>query len=198
MRSRPLALLVCAAAAACSDTPMPGNQVLGRYEFQAVPLEASCAIDVSQDGFTFAGTFSRDSETGEAWYRLNSIVREATFDGQVATATYSAPRVFIGGCDGGDCCAGCTTELRETVVVGLMSKSMNDAAGDACPANPLDGGMPSGPGVTPPGPADTGFDAVRACGELLDEVVATPNEGESCDPRCGQCRLKYTLIGARR
>jgi hypothetical protein len=179
---------------ACNpETPMPGDTVLGRYEFQASPLSLDCELDdVTTTGFNFTGTFSRDSATGEAWYRLNNILSAATYDAPVATAVYSAPRTF------GSLCDGCTTELRETVVVALMSKSMNDAAGDVCPDNPLDGGLPSGEGITPAGYADVGYDAVRACGELADQVVATPNEGTSCDPRCGQCRMRYRLVGARR
>lgn len=172
---------------------MPGDVQMGTYAFTATPLELDCAVDdIPQGGFAFTGAFSQQSTTGEAWFRLNNVVREASFDGQVARATYAAPRSFGAQCDG------CTTELRESLAVALLSKSQNGAAGDRCPEGALDGGVPVGPGVTPPGPVAQGYDALRACGEMVDEIVATPNEGASCDPACGQCRLRYRLEGARR
>ena len=172
---------------------MPGDQVMGNYAFTAEPLELDCAVDgIASAGFSFSGTFSRDSQSGEAWFRLNNVVREATFDGQVARATYAAARTFAAQCDG------CTTELQESLAVAILSKSQNDAAGDACPETALDGGVPVGGEVTPPGPVASGYDALRACGEMLNQVVATPNEGTSCAPECGACRMRYRLKGARR
>lgn len=186
--------VVLLALAACpAETVMPGDQDLGTYRFDAEPLELDCLVDgVAGDGFSFDGTFSRDTVTNEAWYRLNNVVREASFDGQVARATYAAPRSFASQCDG------CTTELRESIAVAILSKSQNDAAGDGCPEGALDGGLPLGGGVTPPGPVASGYDALRACGELVDEIVATPIDGTSCSAECGACRLRYRLKGARR
>jgi hypothetical protein len=176
-----------------AETPMPGDEEMGTYAFTATPLELNCEVgDIPEGGFSFTGTWSRDTSTGEAWYRLNNVVSQASFDGQVATVSYTAPRTFGGPCEG------CSTELRETVTVAILSKSQNDAAGDLCPTDVLDGGLPQGEGITPPGALARGYDALRACGELVNEIVATPLEGASCDPACGACRLRYHLAGARR
>jgi hypothetical protein len=187
---RALIAALLSLSACPTETAMPGDQGLGSYRFDAEPLELDCLIDgISDEGFSFDGTFSRDSVTNEAWFHLNGVVREASFDGQVARATYAAPRSFASQCDG------CATELRETIAVAILSKSQNDAAGDACPDGALDGGLLPG---SPPGPVASGYDALRACGELLDEVVATPIDGQGCAAECGACRLRYRLKGARR
>lgn len=173
---------------------MPGDEVMGTYAFEAAPLEQQCELsDVPATGFGFTGTFTRDSASTQAWFRLNNVVREGEFDGQVFRVGYAARRVFTDAR-----CGGCSTELSEVLTVAILSKSQNDAAGDGCPDSPLDGGVPQGAGVTPPGPVANGFDAVRACGELENAVLATPLEGEACAPECGQCALRYRVNGARR
>jgi len=188
------AALACLACLGCSGTPqLPGDQMMGAYAFNAELLEAACEIpEVSGPDFSFQASFSRDSATGAAWFSLNRVLRDAAFDGQVLSTTYEAPRSF------GEVCGGCTTTLQESVWVAILSQSQNEAAGDGCPEAALDGGIPAGPGITPPGSVSTGFDAVRACGELLDVVSATALEGQECDVRCGRCALRYRLAGARR
>ena len=185
------AVLVCACT---PETQLPGDEPMGSYSFEAIPLELDCRLtDIAEGGFTFTGAFSRDSESGAAWFRLNNILREAQFDGQVITSSYAAPRVFNDAL-----CKGCSTELQESFALAILSKSQNDASGGSCPEGALDGGIPSGGGITGPGKVGPSFDAVRACGEWVNEVLATPLDGESCDPGCGLCRLRYTVVGARK
>ena len=166
---------------------------MGLYQFHAEPVSRVCSLpNLPTVGFDFAGTFSRFRDGGAVFLTLNGIPRDAGFDGQIITSSHSASRGFELP-DGGSCKA-CDMKVIETLSVALLSKSQSSAVGDKCPEHPLDGGVPGlDAGVTLPGSTETGFDSVRACGDLLEEIVG---EG-SCDPLCA-CLLTYRLEGERK
>ena len=166
---------------------------MGLYQFRAEPLARDCSLaDIPSYGFDFPGTFSRFRDGGGVFLSLNGIARDAGFDGQIARSTHSAPRTFTLP-DGGQCSPR-DTQMVETLTVALLSSSQSQAVGDRCPGNPLDGGIPGeDAGVQRPGSTPTGFDSVRACGELLEQIVATGD----ADPLC-TCQLRYRLTGDRK
>jgi hypothetical protein len=137
-------------------------------------------------------TLTHAPATGAAWVLLRGEVRDGGFDGQVLVSTDEAPRSFPSACGG--CPADGGVRVRETLALAVLSASQAQAAGGACPAAPLDGGVPrpDDAGVRPPGPrADAGYDAVLGCGELVVDVL--PAEG--CD--CRACRVVYRMSGGR-
>lgn len=186
-------VLLALALVSCAPAPgFSGDEVLGTFAFTAVrePLaEDSCAFDEAQDSFSFEGTFSRELESGQAYFTVNGSARVGTFDGQIAEATARAERRF-------EACACATTVVEETLRVALLSSSQDAVLLGQCPAAALDGGVPVEEGVDggvgPPRMTATGFDAVRACGELLDILV--PGADCACDP----CRMLYRVEGLRR
>ena len=186
-----LALMGCPA-----DDGPPGDENMGLYQFRAepVPLSVSCGLPgIPNTGFDFSGTVSRFRDGGAVFLTLNGISRDAGFDGQIITSSHSAPRTFKL-LDGGQCAAHCDMRVVETLRVALLSQSQNAAVSDRCPANPLDGGVPGvDAGVKRPGSTETGFDSVRACGDLLEDIVGIG----MCDPLCS-CQLKYKLSGDRK
>lgn len=194
---KPAAVLCLGFCCGCltQDRP-PGDEIMGTYGFHAEWIPAPfCGLpDISTASIDFAGTFSRFRDGGAVFLTLNGVPRDAGFDGQIATSTHAAARTFLLPDSGS--CAPCDMKLVETLAVALLSRSQSQALGDRCPSNPLDGGVP-GPdaGVTFPGTTPTGFDSVRACGELHEQIVATG----ACDPLCSAgCQLDYVLTGDRR
>lgn len=194
MIDRRLLLCAVAALAGClpNDRP-PGDEAMGVYNLVADPVSRVCALpDIPANSFPFSATLSRFRDGGAVYLTLNGISRDAGFDGQVASSSHSASRTFALA-DGGSC-SSCEMRVVETIVVALLSKSQSAALGDKCPANALDGGLP-GPdaGATLPGSTATGFDSVRACGDLYEQILGTG----TCDPACA-CLLKYRLSGDRK
>ncbi len=193
MSRRVLILAVFGLCGCPADDGPPGDENMGLYQFRAEPLSLACGLpDIPNAGFDFAGTLSRFRDGGPVFLTLNGISRDAGFDGQILTSSHAAPRTFKLP-DGGSC-APCQMRVIETLSIALLSKSQSSAVGDRCPPNPLDGGVPSpDSGVTLPGSTQTGFDAVRACGDLYEEITG---DG-TCDPACA-CVLKYQLVGERK
>ena len=191
--TRALPLLLAALLLGCPVDGPPGDENMGLYQFRAEPLSISCGLpDIPNNGFDFSGTFSRFRDGGAVFLTLNGLSRDAGFDGQIVTSSHSAPRTFELP-DGGHC-APCEMRVVETMSIALLSKSQSAAVGDRCPDNPLDGGVPGeDAAVTRPGSTVTGFDAVRACGDLFEEIVGTG----TCDPLCA-CLLQYRLVGERK
>lgn len=192
--TRLLPLAVCAALLGCPENERtPGDENMGTYQFHAEPTSLACGLpDIPNNGFDFTGTFSRFRDGGAVFLTLNEIARDAGFDGQVAYSAHSAPRTFALP-DAGSC-APCQMRVIETIQVALLSKSQSSAVGDKCPPNPLDGGVPGADGgVQLPGSTATGFDSVRACGALSEEITGTG----TCDPLCA-CLLTYRLTGERK
>ncbi len=197
-------ILVCAvavtavlAAGSCGGgEKLPGDENLGTWAFTAVPEAISCALaDVPDAGFQFSGTYTRNRDGGQVFLTLNGVSRNANFDGQVVSSELTAARSFAE-------CMPCTTEVQETLRVSILSRSQSEAAGNICPERPLDGGTPApndAGTITAPGPTNNGFDAVRACGELVDQVIAKPPAGgAACNPKCGGCSLRYRITGERK
>lgn len=193
-------LLLLLASCTVPDTG-PGDEVMGSFAIVAeeLPPPANpadepfprCTLkEVPADGgFEFTARLSRNRDGGEAFLVIGGVPRDATFDGQVVTSGYRAPRRY-------EECACVDTELQETLTVALLSTSQNAAVGNACPPNPLDGGVPEplpDGGILRPDTTPRGFDAVRACGELVDVVQPS---GTDC--QCAPCWMRYQVRGVRR
>ena len=188
--------------AGCVDTAATASEeVLGNFELTAEPVSSSCAYDeASAAPLAFTVRVSRALDGGEVTVSLHGIERPATFDGQVLRTTYRAPRTFSDcSCtaeqrDAGCACSGVT--LEERLEVALVSLEQDEVLGRACPDLPLDGGVPTvgadGGALSLPATTPRGFDAVRACGELWDDI----QPGEGCF--CAACSMRYAVRGVRR
>ncbi|MEN9800471.1 MAG: hypothetical protein RL653_4168 [Pseudomonadota bacterium] len=200
MRRRVL-LAVGLLLAGCPGPSAPsGEEVLGQFELVAEPVSSTCSYAEAPSGnLPFTLQVRRTLDGGAVTVTLNGLERPASFDGQVLRTVFEAPRVFADcSCnaeqrDAGCACTGAT--LTETLEVALASLSQDQVLGGACPANALDGGMPtpaSDAGIFLPTTTARGFDAVRACGELVDDIQ--PAEG--CF--CAACSMRYAVRGVRR
>jgi hypothetical protein len=181
---------------ACPVASPPGDQPMGLYSLGATLSDRDdCALpEISGADFGFEATLTRDSSSEQAWMTLAGYSREATFDGQYFTSVHSAPRVFAE-------CSDCETQLVETISVSMLSRSQSDAVGGQCPSDALDGGTPGidpDAGIAGPRQTAQGFDAVRLCGVLRSEVVATGLDGGACSAKCNGCGVRYQLRGDRR
>ena len=178
---------------------------------QICPFEPETGFEAALREIEFVGTFTSCSgnagtascsaaNAGQVFFTATKADRLAGFDGQYAwLEPLTEPREFSA-CvvDGGTC----VTTVTETMRVALYSLSQTYASGlpFRCPPNPLDGGVPAPDGgVVAPAWTPEGFDAVFACGELVDVVRA--------DPTCkcvhdggiptGECVLYYGISGER-
>lgn len=180
---------------ACSQKP-PGDELIGTFSFTATPVSNNCNLTEVQDGgFTFDATFSRNKNPGnQAWVTVYGTSRDATYDGGYVFSEQVAPRTFIN-CQPPDasqpvCTAVAVDEVFEVV---LLSASQDALLGSTCPPSALDGGVPGADaGAMPPSSQPSGFDAVRACGELTDTI--SPDARCSCPP----CSLVYSVEGKRK
>ncbi len=121
--------------------------------------------------------------------------REGAWSGQYFTSSAEARRVFP------LLCGNCRTPLEERMTLALISHAQSEAAGNRCPFDPLDGGVPVDldAGVGPPSNGPLGFDAVRACGELATRVLSAGlADGGACAPECSACAVRYLVTGERR
>jgi len=188
----------------CPSTspPIPGSERMGTFDFTAQVVRLSdggvdpawedCSlkkvpiVEAPGDDFAFQAILSREPSTNEVWLTIGGVSRKATFDGQLVESTFSADRQFQA-FDGGG-------KLSERFKVALLSRSQSLWLGGLCPADALDGGLP-GPdaGVTLPGSTQNGFDALRACGVLTDDVEPPP----TC-VGCQGCTLRYPVTGVRK
>lgn len=186
------------------DPTLPGSEVMGTFAFVAsapVADASDCALLSPEEGgssqpLEFRAVLSREGEgLTEAWYTLREQSHPASFDGQVLSVVNRTTRRFPSCVPNGDpALAACAeVEVEEALTFALLSRSQNDAVNGVCPPGAPSAGVPvpdgttiSGPGTTP-----TGFDAVRACGVLVDRML--PKEG--C---CTPCSVSYRLEGVRR
>lgn len=193
----------------------PGEELMGKFTFEAhldqladggfaPPTSYDCPFEPVL-AFEFDGVLSRDKDdaglTSRAWLTFGNVSRDAGFDGQVVRSTAAAARHFE------DCPETCTTIMEETLTVTLLSKDQNAALGGRCPSNPLDGGVPVGDVIIPPGSTPTGFNAIRACGEMREVVVATTDGGSGCQCKyladggtftLNTCTMNFVVTGVRR
>jgi hypothetical protein len=181
-----LMLLSCVTPAA-----FPGDQVLGTFGFTAEPTDVRCSLNevLSPGGFQFVATYSRSSQTRNAFVTFSATSHAAVFDGQVARSKIAAVRRF-------ESCAECETQLQEDMQVWLISQSQARELDSVCPSS-FDGFVPPvdvDAGVVSPGPGAFAFDAVLACGVL---TLSVSGEGNGCD-QCRQCQAHYRLVGERR
>jgi hypothetical protein len=192
-----VSLPVLAVAAACvSETVFPGDLTIGTFDFQAQAnwARTDCKPDggdfnrLVDGGFTFSGTFSRDSLDGGVWFTIDGFSRTAVFDAptQRYVTTHRAA-AQLPSC--GEGCKG--AEIEESMSVVVLSDSQDRAIGSRCANLMTDGGLPDG---SVPGPTLNGYDAERACGEL--KVVFLP--GKSAECKCvTSCTAVYGVEGKR-
>jgi len=206
-RSRGSHLLAVAFALslACSSAPsLPGDEAMGTFEFHATPVSQDCSLgSIPDGGFDFEVTARHNKDNSGTWLLIGGIVGDAGFDGQIVTSVRSAPRAFLQ-TDGGSCnplitdggAITCSMTLTETLTFALLSESQFNALNNACPPNPLDGGIPVDAGISRPGSTAAGsYDAVQACGTLVDSA----NVSGGCNPAClVPCTLTYSVSGARK
>lgn len=208
------ALLIAAGGGgvACQTDPEFRGESMGRFQFQAGEFQRSCPFQEipSDGGFAFEGQLSREpGATGldqTAYFTLNGISREGTFNGQVFEGTAIAPRRFE--------LVNCTSEFQveETLRIAVLSESQSRALGDRCPEDTLSllqpGGVPLDPDagiVAPSAPAQQEFDAIRACGVLVEVISpqggcdAIDGGGQGETPDAGaSCLLIYRVEGVRK
>ncbi len=176
------------------NTSGPGREKMGTYGFQAMPVARECALSsVPGEAFSFEVTLTRDPDTNDGYMTLKQFSRDAGWNGQTMESTISAPRAF-----GGECTS-CPMALEETIRVDLLSESQNTAALNRCPDGPAPA-VDADAGIFAPASDRFGFDAVRACGVLIESTVVTGTlaDGSQCPPSCSQCSVQYRLSGVRK
>lgn len=213
-----VALATVAVGVSCvQDAPFPGES-MGVFHFDAAlvpPLSPNCEriSELRDAGFSFEGTFSQLKDGSKAYFTINRISREATFDGQTMTSVYTAPRRFE--------VQGCPPDWQdtETLQVALLSESQSRAVSGSCEGFFADAGaiaVDADAGVVAPSFTSEGFDAVRACGALIEHLVPSTPSGApqpctaggadggedggtpSPDEVQGECTLFYRVDGVRK
>lgn len=197
--------------AACPQTVTPpGDEQMGKYVFGAteapVPSgQTRCPFrEIPDAGFSFEAYFSRNKDPGTtAWVTIGAVPHEATFDGQVITAQYGAQRNFAdcSACPNADGGRGIVT-MTENITTTIVSKSQSDAVMGCSITPPFDPDA----GITRPGTTESGFDALRACGQLTEHVTLDPpvlpeqlfGLDGGCTTACNDCSLAYDISGDRR
>jgi hypothetical protein len=216
-RAAPFVITTLIAVACVDPVSGPGDEVMGNFEFTAdleappspdagAPEVPRCEYTSFQDAFTFNARFARfrDAGDGNAVITIGFIDRDAGFDGQVLTGTKfpdeAKPAHVFAPVD--QSCT-CSARVTETLTVAVLSTSQSTALGNNCPDHPLDGGLPAplpDGGIRLPDTTPTGFDAVRACGELVD-VVEVDEATRAAQPDCNcqeRCAMRYVVRGVRR
>ena len=177
---------------ACSNNPTIVGEEIGRFTFNATAqVSNDCPFAAAMFGdaavlFSFDAILSHSTTSTKAYMLLGNVQRDAGFDGLYFVSEHAAPRQFA------ECGTSCDkTTVDETIQLAVLSRTQDEALGSRCPPNPLDGGVPPPDGgVLPPHPIPGGFDAVRACGELLDVVIP---DGGSCS--CTGCTMVFQVEG---
>ncbi len=180
------------------ETALPGDEVIGRFRFTAELVDrGQCTFSEVPEGgrFEFEGTFSRNPRGDGAWFSVSGENQAGTWDGQRFAAKHTAPRRF----EKGDCDN--RFLVTEQLHVAVLSASQDTALGGECPEDGAAllkaGSVPvdADAGVTAPGPEDTGYDAVRACGQLTHRI--TPVAAPTCE-KFKECTLLWRVTGGRR
>ncbi len=190
-----LASALALAAVSCLPEPKyPGNEVMGTFALDGKLSDDGCPAleELPRGGLSFNATYSREKDASRTWLTLGGVSSEASFDGQVVASTRTAERRFS------ECGCGGDVTVVETLTLALLSSSQSQALEGACPGDAVDGGVPApdaDAGLFGPASGPKGFDAVRACGRLVDEVLAAPEGSPAC--ACSACLVRYTLSGGR-
>lgn len=191
-----LPLLALVFAACVSEAVFPGDVVVGLFNFQAQTSSTEgCDLNgpdfgrLTDGGFEFEGTFSRESVDGGAWLTVRGFSRVATYDPvtqrYVSTQRSSAP---VPGC--GEACQG--SQIEEMLSVVVLSDSQSRSIASRCANLPPGTGLPDG---SVPGPTVNGYDAEKACGDL--RVTFIPGTTGSCTCTA-PCSVTYGVEGDRR
>jgi hypothetical protein len=197
-----VALAALSLAGCPQSSQLPGDEQLGSFSFHAEPPDAGVYVtchllDVPDAGFDFTAAFSHQRDGGMTWITIGAISHGANFDGTTLSGSYSAMRSFAS-------CGACMTTVTEALTVVLLSQSQDQALGGRCPdpgtAPPLDPDA----GITGPMSGASRYDAVRACGTLVDAVSSDPVPADGLDytdagcwTSCNTCVLNYALQGVR-
>lgn len=212
----PLALV---GAVACVPSNTPPGDLIGNFTFDTtLPLTADGGLtpedqaafsdciptlsEVVPSNFTFDAVLSTDGGTGFFTYGGKS--RDGVFDGQFLVGSLREERRFTA-CT---CKGNGKVYVDETIRFAVLSSSQAaalQAAGVPCSANLLDGGVPLNPaaGIVPPSRNSSGYDAVWACGELVDVVEPDPPSDAGVCTCTGQdagwtCAINYPVTGTRK
>jgi hypothetical protein len=186
-----IGLLLLVPAGGCFDARTYPGHLAATFRIDAVAPEGAlweCAdagyVELPPVRYTFTTHFSGSSPGAVDWMTVGDNTRQASFDGQYIESLHDSTRQFTN-------CGGATAAIVEPFKVALLSLSQNTALGGECPENPLDpASFP--PDASRPGPLPTGgFDALKACGELTDNVI--PEPGAPCPP----CSITFHLTGVR-
>jgi hypothetical protein len=182
---------------ACPTPVEEPGEPIARFAFEATVGETGLwhctdsgypvtSLPASQ--FAFTAHFRGAGDGGIHWMVVGSFARDAGFDGQFVSSAHAAPRRFEQcGQEEGD-----NAIVEELLHVALLSRSQVD--GGDCPLNPLTGGVPAPTpdgSIVAPGMTPSGFDALKACGVLVDTIV--PNNPGACP----SCTTVYQLNGTR-
>ena len=185
---------------ACTKAPgLPGTQNLGSFRLRSTLLDAGCPFEAPA-GFEFEATLSANDDYSEVFLTMGDLSESVSFDGQAVSSLRSAVRQVELSCAPESTCSDAILEERLQWV--LLSKSQDEALQRAtktagCPEDikkvlPL---PDVDAGIVAPGPTPRGFDAVRVCGTLVNDVV--PQAVEGCG-KCQGCQMRYRVTGERR
>jgi hypothetical protein len=187
---------------ACQSALKVKGEEIGTFSFTASPVspDAGCPFQAFPNGgFSFDATLSHEVGSTRAFLIIGNLEHDAGYDGQIFVSEYSSSGRSFDECN----CRGNTSiTIDETLRVAILSRSQDQALGSTCPDNILDGGIP-GPtpdgGILPPGPRGGSYDAVAACGTLLDVVTIPDVVGCSCPGcPCPGCSTLFNLRGQRK
>ncbi|MBX5480765.1 MAG: hypothetical protein IRZ16_02785 [Myxococcaceae bacterium] len=213
-------LLTAWATSCTGDSEIPGES-MGLFRFHASPLSFDGGVARACDriselpkdqGFDFEGVFSQSRESSEkAYFTINGLSRDASLTGQVLTSTVEAGRRF----EVDDCVPEFTAE--ETLEVALISESqarhyaaLDGGPGTGCPPD-IETLLGSGAflvdpdaGIVAPSFTPEGFDAIHACGLLIDilrpngECPAFETAPDGGTTPLDACTATYFVDGVRR
>jgi hypothetical protein len=183
-------------APAILDAGLDAGAVNGTFVDSGVILSVTYNATTLPDG----GTVNSDGSPVEPYdagfltFAVGSGSQYGVIVGQVLDVAGVAPRVF----------SGCTctaidppailVEERNTLV--LLSPSqvqaLNSTAGCVSLSVLLDGGIPSGPTITPPRSVDGIWDVSLVCGVTEERVTVL---GPGCSGNCTSCTIQFAVQG---
>ena len=181
MRPSPI-LLALALAAGCPAESVPGDVVVGTFDFATELLQDNCDVVNQQDPGSFSATVSYDSKTSEAYLTVGATSMAGMLTGDRLSITASANRTLWRPSSD----AGCPGAIVERVEGRLIDEGEAHVLGLKCST---DGGLyvPDG------GSADARPDVRLICGSISDVLSAQQDPSCTVDP----CLVTYSLSGVR-